>query len=57
VYFVKRIADVKVAMGEQTQVYVRSDNPAGTDSRTWGWLPIGEVKARVELRVKRSRQS
>jgi signal peptidase I len=56
VYFVKRIADVKVAMGEQTQVYVRSDNSAGTDSRTWGWLPIGEVKARVELRVKGSRQ-
>jgi len=56
VYFVKRIADVKAGPGEDLQVFVRSDNPEGTDSRTWGWLPIDHVKARIELRVKRRRQ-
>ena len=55
VYFVKRIADVKVELGKDLQVFVRSDNPEGTDSRTWGWLPIESVKARVDCRVKRAK--
>jgi hypothetical protein len=55
VYFVKRIADVKAEPGKDLQVFVRSDNPEGTDSRTWGWLPFESVKARVEGRVKRAR--
>jgi hypothetical protein len=53
VYFVKRLADVKAELGKELQVFVRSDNPEGTDSRTWGWLPLDHVKARVDCRVKR----
>ena len=55
VYFVKRIADVKAELGKDLQVFVRSDNPEGTDSRTWGWLPLETVKARVDCRVKRAK--
>jgi signal peptidase I len=53
IYYVKRIADVREPECELPMIYVLSDNPEGTDSRTWGWLPIHYVKARVEFRVKR----
>lgn len=70
IYYIKRIDSVKLTsdLGESKSdnsglalkkyefVFLLSDNPTGTDSRTWGWLPIDEVKARVEFRVKRSRQ-
>ena len=55
VYFVKRIVDVKAELGKDLQVFVRSDNPEGTDSRTWGWLSLETVKARVDCRVKRAK--
>ncbi len=53
IYYVKRIADVREPECELPMAYVLSDNPEGTDSRTWGWLPIHYVKARVEFRVKK----
>ena len=53
IYYVKRIADVREPECELPMIYVLSDNPEGTDSRTWGWLPLPYVKARVEFRVKR----
>jgi len=53
IFYVKRIADVREPEGEFPMIYILSDNPEGTDSRTWGWLPIHYVKARVEFRVKR----
>jgi signal peptidase I len=53
IYYVKRIADVREPECELPMIYVLSDNPEGTDSRTWGWLPLPNVKARVEFRVKR----
>jgi hypothetical protein len=53
IFYVKRIADVREPECELPMIYVLSDNPEGTDSRTWGWLPIHYVKARVEFRVKR----
>jgi signal peptidase I len=53
IYYVKRIVDVLEPEYEIPMIYVLSDNPEGTDSRTWGWLPIHYVKARVEFRVKR----
>ncbi len=53
VYYVKRIADVREPECELPMIYVLSDNPEGTDSRTWGWLPLHYVKARIEFRVKR----
>jgi hypothetical protein len=53
IFYVKRIADVREPECELPMIYILSDNPEGTDSRTWGWLPIHYVKARVEFRVKR----
>jgi signal peptidase I len=53
IYYVKRIADLREPECELPMIYVLSDNPEGTDSRTWGWLPMPYVKARVEFRVKR----
>jgi len=53
IFYVKRIADVREPECELPMIYVLSDNAEGTDSRTWGWLPIHYVKARVEFRVKR----
>jgi len=53
IYYVKRIIDVREPECELPMIYVLSDNAEGTDSRTWGWLPIHYVKARVEFRVKR----
>ena len=53
IFYVKRIADVREPECELPMIYVLSDNEEGTDSRTWGWLPIHYVKARVEFRVKR----
>ncbi|MSO16675.1 MAG: S26 family signal peptidase [Candidatus Planktophila sp.] len=55
IYFVKRIADAREQNAERPMIYLLSDNPAGTDSRTWGWLPIHYVKARIEFRVKRAK--
>jgi signal peptidase I len=56
IYFVKRIESVKMSPEHGEMIFLRSDNPEGTDSRTWGWLPINLVKARVEFRVKRNHQ-
>jgi signal peptidase I len=70
IYYIKRIDAVKVAadlsksksnqsgnaLEKDELVFLRSDNPEGTDSRTWGWLPIESIKARVEFRVKRSQK-
>jgi signal peptidase I len=53
IFYVKRISDVREPECELPMIYVLSDNPEGTDSRTWGWLPLPYVKARVEFRVKR----
>jgi signal peptidase I len=53
IFYVKRIADMRAPECELPMIYVLSDNPEGTDSRTWGWLPLPYVKARVEFRVKR----
>lgn len=57
IYFVKRIADAREQDARHPMIYLQSDNPAGTDSRTWGWLPIHYVKARIEFRVKHSKKS
>ncbi len=55
IYFVKRIADAREQDAEHPMIYLLSDNPEGTDSRAWGWLPIHYVKARIEFRVKRAK--
>jgi signal peptidase I len=52
IYYVKRITDVNHEMNE---IFVSSDNPAGTDSRTWGYLPSSCVRARVLIRIRKSK--
>jgi signal peptidase I len=49
IYYVKRITDVN---RETNEIFVSSDNPAGTDSRTWGWLSAENVVSKVILRVR-----
>jgi WhiB family redox-sensing transcriptional regulator len=41
--------------GQGTKSYfVRSDNEAGTDSRTWGYLNKDEIVANVIMRIKKN---
>jgi signal peptidase I len=69
IYYIKRIdavkmtADLSKSKSKQSGntlekgelVFLLSDNPEGADSRTWGWLPIESIKARVDCRVKRAK--
>ena len=50
--YVKRISEIK---SEGNQIYVLSDNPEGSDSRQWGWLPAAAIVAKITGRVKRAR--
>ena len=53
IFYVKRITDIRA---ESSQIYVSSDNPEGTDSRQWGWLPVSSVQAKVVSRVRKARK-
>ena len=50
IFYIKRITEVRL---DSYQIFVSSDNPAGTDSRQWGWLPVLAVRAKVTGRVRR----
>ena len=50
--YVKRISEIK---SDNNQIFVLSDNPEGTDSRQWGWLPTASIVAKITGRVKRAR--
>jgi signal peptidase I len=63
IFYIKR---VKKAQGsavfstggkapEVNQYWVEGDNPDGTDSRTWGWLSQGEIRAKVLFRYRKAR--
>lgn len=52
IFFVKRISEISE---DRQSLFVLSDNPEGTDSRSWGWLPIGSVKAKVLFRFHRAK--
>ena len=54
IFYIKRISEVRASTSHQATIYVLSDNPAGTDSRTWGWLPLSSLIGKVLLRVKRN---
>ena len=49
VFYIKRLTEVRP---ESYQIFVSSDNPEGTDSRQWGWLPVLSVRAKVVSRVR-----
>lgn len=55
IFFIKRISEVRASTGHEATIFVLSDNPAGTDSRTWGWLSATAVIGKVYWRVKRRR--
>ena len=54
IFYVKRISQTRVPDGVMPSIYLLSDNAAGTDSRTWGWLPITAVRAKIQFRMKRA---
>ena len=54
IFYVKRIAEIKLDHTGQESYYVRSDNESGTDSRTWGYLSSDEIKGCVVTRIKKS---
>lgn len=53
VFYVKRISEIKI---ESDQIFILSDNPEGTDSRQWGWLPTSTIRARITGRIKRAKK-
>ena len=55
IFYVKRISQTRTSGGHMPTIYLLSDNEAGTDSRTWGWLPITAVRAKIQFRMKRAR--
>ena len=55
IFYVKRISEISSTKGEAPTLYLLSDNPAGTDSRTWGWIPVTAVRAKIQFRMKRHR--
>ena len=55
IFYVKRIRETRASGGHIPTIFVLSDNEAGTDSRTWGWLPITAVRAKIQFRMKRGK--
>jgi hypothetical protein len=49
VFYIKRISQIS-AEG----IWFSSENPNGTDSNTWGWVPPHAVKAKHLFRIKRA---
>jgi phage repressor protein C with HTH and peptisase S24 domain len=54
IFYVKRVTQTRTSGGHMPTIYVSSDNPDGTDSRHWGWLPITSVRAKIWFRFKRA---
>jgi signal peptidase I len=55
IFYVKRISETRTSGGHMPTIFVLSDNTAGTDSRTWGWLPITAVRAKIAFRMQRGK--
>jgi phage repressor protein C with HTH and peptisase S24 domain len=54
IFYVKRIAEVRALSEADSEIFLLSDNDAGTDSRHWGWLPVASVRAKIQFRMKRA---
>lgn len=50
ILLVKRVRRV-----ENGQFWVEGDNPASTDSRTWGWIPHNEIVGVALFRYRKNR--
>ena len=55
IFYIKRISEVRASTGLEATIFVLSENPAGTDSRTWGWLPKSSIVGRVLMRIRKKR--
>jgi signal peptidase I len=55
IFFVKRVSELRTSSGHAPTVFVLSDNPAGTDSRQWGWIPVTAIRAKIQFRIKRAK--
>lgn len=51
VFYIKRITQI-AAEG----IWLKSENPKGTDSTTWGWVAPHEVKAKHLFRIKKAKR-
>lgn len=51
VFYIKRIEKI-AAEG----VWFKSENPKGTDSTTWGWVPPSAIKAKYLFRTKKAQR-
>jgi signal peptidase I len=54
ILYIKRVAEIALEGQGVKSYYVRSDNEAGTDSRTWGYLQESEIIANVVMRIKKN---
>jgi signal peptidase I len=66
IFYIKRVKKVQSPADEgdmnsrskqprANQYWVEGDNPAGTDSRTWGWISESEIRAKVIGRYRKAR--
>lgn len=54
IFYVKRIGELRGGNTATSELYLLSDNPKGTDSRQWGWIPASDVRARILFRFRRA---
>ena len=54
IFYVKRVTEIALDVQGSKSYFVRSDNEAGTDSRTWGYLKEDEIIANVIMRIKKN---
>jgi len=51
IFLIKRITKI-----EDKKYWLNSDNPAGTDSRKWGWISAEEIRGKVLFRYYRKQR-
>lgn len=49
IFYIKRVSEVR----NNSEYFVTSDNPLGTDSRQWGWLTADEIIGKSLGRIKK----
>jgi signal peptidase I len=54
IFYIKRVTEIALNAQGEKSYYVQSDNEAGTDSRTWGYLKHDEIIANVVMRIKKN---
>ena len=52
IYYIKRATKI-----DGKKYWLSSDNPAGTDSREWGWVNAEEIRGKVLFRYFRKQRT